>query len=91
MSSIGKRRKKTYHQFPKAEEILDHQTKLNRKQLSVLDNNLVRKKRKRLSASQTTKPIYVSYSTYESSKCNLQLSIYFKFSHCNSLKSTLNN
>lgn len=37
---------KNYHQYQKVQEILDQQIKLNRKWLSVTDNNLVRKKNK---------------------------------------------
>lgn len=66
--------------------MLDHQTKLNRKWLSVTDNNLARKENKCIT-KQLNQSSSVSHLTCESSKCKLQLSTYL--SHCNGLKSTL--
>lgn len=81
-------RRKKNDQFQKVPEILDHQTKLNRKWLSVTHNNLVRKRNKCIT-KQLHQSTSVSHLTCESSKCNLQLSTYLKVSHCNGLKSTL--
>lgn len=78
--------KKEKDQFQKVEDMLDHQSKLNRKWLSVTGKNLARKENKCIT-KQLNQSISVSHLTCESSKCKLQLSTYL--SHCNGLKSTL--
>lgn len=56
-----KRKKK--NQFQKVEEMLDHQTKLNRKWLSVTDNNLARKESKCIT-KQLNQSISVTFNLW---------------------------